>query len=422
MHRYLFRCSYTLIYYDVVEPLKNSDIQAFAEPDKEAKKRSKLLTECIQRACNDAGGWIPFSEFMNIALYQPGLGYYSGGLQKFGEKGDFITAPEVSAFFGQCLARQLYALFEDFNTLYGDDVSVIEFGAGSGTLAVDILLYLEKLGSLPEKYYIVELSAELQHRQQQTLRQKAPHLYQRLEWLTELPSDLPNVVVIANEVLDAMPVDCFRVTDKGSAVETLMIAVEDEKVVSKYLKIGNEISEKVETIQQRSELSLAHGYRSEMNPSIAGWLSAIEKISGRAVILLIDYGYTEAEYYHHDRVNGTLMCYYQHKAHDDFSWWPGLQDITAFVNFTDVAYCAVDLALQVSGYTTQAAFLLANGLSELHASEVTDDVQQQIKLSQQIKTLTLPSEMGDRFKVMALTKNYEEPLQGFSMLDLRNRL
>jgi SAM-dependent MidA family methyltransferase len=164
------------------------------------------------------------------------------------------------------------------------------------------------------------------------------------------------------------------------------------------------------------------GYRSEFNPSLDGWLAALFDIAERAIILLIDYGYSETEYYHPDRSQGTLMCYYQHKAHGDFTRWPGLQDITAFVNFTDVAYNAVDAGLDVSGYTTQAAFLLSNGLSDLHESQVTDDIQQQVKLSQQIKTLTLPSEMVERFKVLALTKNYEEPITGFSMLDLRNRL
>ncbi len=406
----------------MVEPLKNSDIQALAEPDKEAKQRSRLLVDRIRHACDDAGGWIPFSEFMNIALYEPGLGYYSGGLQKFGQKGDFITAPEVSAFFGQCLAKQLNEILRSMRNTC-EDVSVIEFGAGSGVLAVDILLALEKLQALPKKYFILELSAELQQRQQQTIRRQAAHLFDRVEWLSQLPSEMSGVVVIANEVLDAMPVECFRVSDDaGHAVETLMIAVEDENIVSKYLPTDRQLAEKIDLIQQRSELVLAGGYRSELNLSVEGWLCAIEKVSDRAVILLIDYGYNETEYYHPDRVNGTLMCYYQHKAHGDFSWWPGLQDITAFVNFTDVAYHAVDIDMQVTGYTTQAAFLLANGLSELHAEQVTDDIQQQVTLSQQIKTLTLPSEMGDRFKVMALTKNYDEPLRGFSMLDLRNRL
>ena len=408
----------------MVVPLKNSEIQAFAEPDTQAKERSRRLTECIKQACDQAGGCIPFSQFMNIALYEPGLGYYSGGLQKFGQKGDFITSPEVSALFGQCLANQLNELFYNFRQLSEDRLFIIEFGAGSGVLALDILLQLEKLDALPEKYFILELSAELQHRQKQTIRSKAPQLYDRVEWLDHIPPDLPNAVVIANEVLDAMPVDCFRVSDnEGSAeIATLMVAVEDERLISQYRVVEGDIDERVKEIQQRSEIELADAYSSELNPAITGWLSAIEKALDRAVILLIDYGYNEAEYYHPDRVTGTLMCYSQHKAHSDYFWWPGLQDITAFVNFTDVAYGAVDLGMQVSGYTTQAAFLLGNGLSELHASQVTDDVQQQIKLSQQIKTLTLPSEMGERFKVMALTKNYDEPLSGFAMLDLRNRL
>ncbi|MDT8283438.1 MAG: SAM-dependent methyltransferase [Gammaproteobacteria bacterium] len=394
-----------------------SHTQALAEPDGQAKERSQLVMQSIKRACASAGGWIRFSEFMNISLYQPGLGYYSGGLQKFGEQGDFITAPEVSSLFGQCLAGQVTDILQ--NMALGDEACIIEFGAGSGTLAIDILLRLEKLGLLPEKYLILELSAELQHRQQQTIKQKAVHLYDRVQWLNQLPDDVSKAVVIANEVLDAMPVECFSVSDKD--VQALMVGVEDEKLVTAYV-VDHEASEKIDSIKQRSEIVFTEDYGSEYNPAITGWLSALENKLEQAVILLIDYGYNEKEYYHADRSMGTLMCYYQHKAHSDYFWWPGLQDITAFVNFTDVAYGAVASGLEVSGYTTQAAFLLANGLFELHAEQVTDDAQQQIKLSQQIKTLTLPSEMGERFKVIALTKNYNEPLQGFSLLDLRNRL
>ena len=375
--------------------------------------------QCIKTACDQADGRIRFSEFMNIALYQPGLGYYSGGLQKFGEKGDFITAPEVSPLFGQCLAGQIAEIFQNMRATSDEKLFVIEFGAGSGVLAADILLRLEQLNERPEKYLILELSAELQDRQEKTIKKKAAHLSERVQWLQQLPDDVPNAVVIANEVLDAMPVECFRIN--AEKTETLMVSVEDEKPVSRYVA-DQSIAEKISTIQTRSEIELAEGYRSEFNPAIVGWLSALENRLSRAVILLIDYGYNEKEYYHPDRTEGTQMCYYRHKAHGDYLWWPGLQDITAFVNFTDVAYSAVDSGLDVAGYTTQAAFLLANGISDLHAEQVTDEVQQQIKLSQQIKTLTLPSEMGDRFKVMALTKNYDEALKGFSMLDLCNRL
>lgn len=416
----MFRYSYVLTYHYTVEPLINTSSNTLPEPDAESKQRSLLLCDRIRSACNRSDGSMRFSDFMNIALYEPGLGYYSGGLKKFGEKGDFITSPEVSPLFGQCLANQLAEILANFKKINNNKSYVIEFGAGSGVLAVDILLRLELLDFLPEKYFILELSAELKQRQKETIKEKAPHLLTRVQWLNYMPEKLTNAVVVANEVLDAMPVECFRVAE--NKIETLMVAMEDDRLFSHYAPATEEIIRKVSTIQQRSEITLPTGYCSEYNPAISAWLASIASGAENLVILLIDYGYNEQEYYHSDRDHGTLMCYYRHRAHDDFFWWPGLQDITAFVDFTDVAYSAVDLEMDVSGYTTQAAFLLSNGLAELHESQVTDDIKQQVALSQQIKTLSLPSEMGDKFKVMALTKNYEEPLVGFSMLDLRNRL
>ncbi len=362
---------------------------------------------------------------MNMTLYQPAIGYYSGGLQKFGQQGDFITAPEVSPLFGQCLANQIaegiQTLEKNIEQASADKAYVIEFGAGSGILAVDILLQLEKLDCLPEKYLIIELGSELKQRQKQTIRQKAGHLLKLVQWLDRLPQQLTNAVVVANEVLDAMPVESFRVANDGK-IESLMVGFEKDRLVSSYQTSNNNVVQKINNIERRSDIQFTKNYCSEYNPAIAGWLSALESRIKNLLILLIDYGYHEKEYYQAERVNGTLMCYYQHRAHDNFSWWPGLQDITAFVNYTDVAYGAIATGLEVSGYTTQAAFLLANGLPELHETQVTDDLQQQVKLSQQIKTLTLPSGMGERFKVMALTKNYDESLSSFSMLDLRNRL
>ena len=389
------------------------------EPADEAKQRSALLLKHIENACAQQGGWIRFSDYMNMALYQPGLGYYSGGLQKFGEKGDFITAPEVSPFFGQCLANQLDEIIQNMSAS-SEAVHILEFGAGTGVLAADILRRLEQLNNLPERYYILELSAELQHRQQQTIEEAVPELSDRVEWLSEVPDDLGSVIVIANEVLDAMPVELFEIG--ADHVSTLMVGVKDGSLVSRYMAADQATVETIEKIRQRSDIEFLPGYRSEYNPAVRGWLSMLAAKADSLVVLLIDYGYNETEYYHPDRVAGTMMCYYRHRAHDDAFWWPGLQDITAFVNFTDVAYAADSLSMGVAGYTTQAAFLLANGLSELHAEQVSDDVQRQVILSQQVKTLTLPTEMGERFKVMALTKNYDEPLKGFSMLDLRNRL
>lgn len=398
--------------------MKESGSKSLPEPSEAAKKRSFLLQERIRNSCES--GWMPFSDYMNIALYEPELGYYSGGLQKFGAKGDFITSPEVSPLFGQCLANQISEVIGSLKQKTTESCYVIEFGAGSGLLAVDILLQLDKLASLPEKYFILELSAELKLRQKETLRDKAPHLLELVEWLVCLPEKITNAIIVANEVLDAMPVECFKVNSEK--IESLMMGLEDGQLISRYMPAGTAVTRKIAEMQKRSEFTYPDGYCSEYNPAVYPWLSAIEQMIENAVILLIDYGYNELEYFHPDRSNGTLMCYYQHRAHDDFLWWPGLQDVTAFVNFTDVAYSATDLGMGVSGYTTQAAFLLANGLPELHESQVTDEVQQQVRLSQQVKTLTLPSEMGDRFKVMALAKNYHEPLKGFSMLDLRNRL
>lgn len=405
--------------------MRNFNTNTLPDPDETAKERSDLVVQCVEAACKKADGWINFSEFMNIALYQPNLGYYTGGLQKFGEKGDFITAPEVSPLFGQCLAFQLAEIIKNYRFETKQTVSVLEFGAGSGLLAIDILLQLELLGVLPDEYLIVELSAELKQRQQKTIKDKSAELFERVKWLDQLPDNLSNVVVVANEVLDAMPIESFKMT--SSNVESLVVGVKDNKIVSKYSSANETVQKTIVELQKRSEFQFPDNYCSEYNPAIQAWLSSIESAAERVVILLIDYGYNEQEYYHADRSEGTLMCYYQHRAHDDFSFWPGLQDITAFVNFTDVAYSAVDSGFDVAGYTTQAAFLLSCGLSDLHESQVSvddqqQDVQLQVKLSQQIKTLTLPSEMGDRFKVIALTKNYDEPLKGFSMLDLRNRL
>ena len=357
-----------------------------------------------------------------MALYEPGLGYYSGGLHKFGEAGDFVTAPEVSPLFGQCMAAQFVQITRQFSAGNHKPLCLLEPGAGSGRLAVDILQRLEQLACLPDTYYIIELSAELQQRQRRLLQESVPQLLDRVVWLTSVAQARAdsNMVVIANEVLDAMPLEVFRFN--AEQVESLRIVCRDGELRSRFTAAKDDVSNYLQAVRQRSVIDFPDGYQSEFNPAIKGWLQMFANHFEHLVMLLIDYGYNEREYYHPERTEGTLMCYYRHRAHSDFLWWPGLQDITAYVNFTDVAYGAEAVGLSVSGYTTQAAFLLASGLSELHAQQVSDDLQQQIKLSQQIKTLTLPSEMGERFKVMALTKGYDEPLSGFSMLDLRNRL
>lgn len=399
----------------MVEPLsKNTSVNTLPEPGAAEKQRSRELCELIAAACARSGGLIPFSEFMSLALYAPGPGYYSGGLQKFGAGGDFITAPEVSPLFARCLARQAADVL---TTLL--QPQVLEFGAGSGVMAADMLLELERLEALPDSYLILELSAELSQRQRETIERIAPHLLPRVHWLDSLPDSFSGVVV-ANEVLDAMPVECFRI--HGGRVESLMIGVADEKLRAEYAPAPPAIEQSVRLIEQRRGQPLPDGYCSEYNPQLPAWLQSIAAVMHSGLVLLIDYGYPVSEYYHEQRSNGTLMCHYHHRAHPDPLWYPGLQDITAFVDFSAVAHAAVEAGFDVSGYTTQAMFLLASGLPELHQAASSDDALQQLQLAQQVKTLTLPSEMGERFKVMALGRGLDQDLRGFSMQDYRSRL
>ena len=265
--------AYILTYTETVEPLLNSIPDTLPEPDADAKARSKQVQQCVVSACEQAGGKLRFPRFMEIALYQPGMGYYTGGLQKFGDKGDFITAPEVSPLFGQCLAKQIAQVLQGFENAGAKNSTLLEFGAGSGILAADILLALAELDTLPAKYLILELSAELQQRQQQKIKECAPQLYERVEWLTSIPDNLDNVVVIANEVLDAMPVECFRVS--GDEVQSLVIAQHEDGLVANYVKADAAVEQVIETIKQRSEIEFLSDYRSEYNPAIKPWLTEL---------------------------------------------------------------------------------------------------------------------------------------------------
>ena len=248
----------------------------------------------------------------------------------------------------------------------------------------------------------------------------ARHLLERVSWLDSMPQQTLEGVVIANEVLDAMPVECFCVKPEG--IEQLHIAERDGRLYADYVMADENMTEQVRAIEQRRQRSFDHGYCSEFNPAVKAWLAGIYSVLSRGVVLIIDYGYPQQEYYLDERISGTLVCHYQHRAHGDPLWYPGLQDITAFVDFSAVAHAADEAGFDVSGYTSQAMFLMGCGLPELHQSLVSDDPRQQLLLSQQVKTLTLPSEMGDKFKVMALTRNVDMHLIGFSMQDYRNRL
>jgi SAM-dependent MidA family methyltransferase len=383
-------------------------------PSPQELETSAELTRLIRREIEQAGGAIPFSRYMELCLYAPGLGYYSAGRQKFGPAGDFVTAPELTSLFGRCLASPCAAVLE---TLGGGDL--LEFGAGSGRLAVDLLGEMSAMNCLPGHYFILERSAELRQRQQETLQQHLPHLLDKVVWLDSLPDTGFRGVMLANEVLDAMSVERFRWT--GSTVECFDVAAAGDGFEwrTRPASAGREQA----VIQAlAAECDMAAGFVSEVNYALQPWLQAVADVLEGGMLLLIDYGYPRHEYYHAQRSAGTLMCHYQHRAHDDPLLWPGLQDITAHVDFTAVAEAAVAADLAVAGYTTQAWFLLDCGLDEfLQQAGPTDGVDY-MRQAQRAKTLILPGEMGERFKCIGLTRDLEQEIPGFRMQDMRARL
>jgi len=361
-----------------------------------------------------AGGSIPFSRFMELCLYAPGLGYYSAGHRKFGPGGDFVTAPEVSPLFGRCLARSCGTVLA---SLGGGDI--LEFGAGSGRLAIDLLGELAAMDCLPERYLILERSAELKARQQQAIRRQLPRLLDRISWIDNLAVTGFRGVMLANEVLDAMAVERFRWDGEAAA----LFYVRSEGDGFAWQQQSGETSEASARIAACvSDNTLSAGYISEFNTSLQPWLQTVAECLEQGLVLLIDYGYPQHEFFHPQRSSGTLMCHYRHHAHADPLLWPGLQDITAHVNFTAVAEAAVAAQLAVAGYTTQAYFLLDSGLEDFLLQSGPTDTVDYLQAAQQTKTLILPGEMGERFKCIGLTRGIEIPVPGFRLHDQRERL
>ena len=386
------------------------DISAtLPQPSTEECAHSEKLVALIRNEIASDGGAIGFARFMELALYAPALGYYSAGKQKFGDGGDFITAPELSPLFARCVARQCRQILVQL-----ERADILEAGAGSGALAADLLVELEMLGALPDRYFILELSAELRERQARTLKQKAPHLMPRVHWLDTLPDGEFRGVILGNELLDAMPVERFRIYDDG--IRQLHVGWENQKLVWKERPANEAICRRIQP------LGLPSGYTSEINFHAEAWVGSMARVLKRGVVLLIDYGFPHAEFYHPQRCQGTLMCHYRHRVHDNPLILVGLQDITAHVDFTAVAAAADKAGLSVLGYTSQAAFLLASGLDEIAAASDPENTRRHLELTQQIKKLTLPSEMGELYKVIALGRSVDPPLQGFQIQDRRGRL
>jgi SAM-dependent MidA family methyltransferase len=356
------------------------------------------------------GGWISFERFMEMALYEPGMGYYSAGATKLGRDGDFVTAPEISPLFSRCLAMQCA---EVLTQLGGG--SILELGAGSGVMAADLLLELAMQQCLPDRYLILEVSADLRARQRVTIEQRAPHLLDRVQWLDRLPEQLRGVV-LANEVLDALPVQRFSI--RGAQVNAIGVTWQLGQLDWSEVRADAHLEAAVRAIETASGEALPDGYRSELNQRIHPWLRGIAESLSAGVALFIDYGLPRRQYYRPERNEGTLLCHYRHRFHADPLFAIGVQDIGAWVDFTAVAEAGSDAGLRVAGFSTQAHFLIGCGIEHYLANLPDQLTVDRVQIARQAMVLTLPGEMGERFKVIGLAANYEYALRGFSTRDL----
>jgi len=380
---------------------------ALPEPTPEARAHSDRVVEHIRRDIAASGGWISFARYMELALYAPGLGYYSAGAKKLGKAGDFVTAPEISPLYGQTLARQVHEILRA-----GFD-EVLEVGAGSGALAATLLEELERSGKTPRNYLILELSADLRERSRDTLAARVPHLLERVAWLNRLPPAFSGIV-LGNEVLDAMPVHVVRV--QNGSVEEGGVGERSERLGWSWRLASGEL------LDAARALALPEGFRTEIPLAVRGFLRSLAGVLEKGVALFIDYGFPQKEYYHAQRREGTLMCHYRHHAHADPFFLPGLQDITSHVDFSAATAAARAGGLELAGYTSQAQFLVNCGITEVMSRTPAEDQAKFLPLANQANHLMSPAEMGELFKVIALGRGYPAPLLGFLEGDRRQAL
>jgi SAM-dependent MidA family methyltransferase len=377
-------------------------------PPPEAQALSDQLSALIANEINASGGWISFARYMELALYAPGLGYYSAGSRKLGSYGDFVTAPEISPLFARCLARQLAQLSQHgLNT-------VLELGAGSGALAAELVLEMDKLGRAPDAYLILELSADLRERQRVCIAERAPAQLERVHWIDVLPTGFEGVM-IANEVLDATPAHLVHVT--ADDIDEVGVITGDSETFTRARRIAQS-----DLLAVASSFDLPPDYETEINLTSRALVASLARVLTRGVAIFIDYGFPEREYYHPQRNRGTLMCHYRHHAHDDPFRLVGLQDITTHVDFSAIANAAQRGGAQVLGYASQANFLINCGIADLLAATPASDARTYAPLTSQVQKLTSPAEMGELFKVIALGKGVDAPLIGFARGDRSHTL
>ena len=365
-------------------------------PD-EAAHSARLLAALRDEIARE--GPLDFARYMERVLYAPGLGYYSAGRTKFGAAGDFVTAPELGSVFARCVARAL-------SPALGAGRCFLELGAGSGAFAAAALAEWERLGALPDEYLVLETSADLRERQAATLAERAPRLADRVRWLEAPPAAPWRGALFANEVVDALPVRlfCWRGeeglfaravdVDGGGALRIV------ERPADAALREAFAAA-----VEDPSELPVP--YVSEVVPNLDAWFAAVAGTLAEGVALFVDYGYPRREYYLPQRATGTLVCHYRHRAHADPLWMPGLCDLTAFVDFTALAGAGHAAGFEPACYASQARFLIAAGLAEVADTGAVADAAARLALAQEIRMLTLPGEMGERFKALALLRGFD---------------
>jgi SAM-dependent MidA family methyltransferase len=374
---------------------------ALPAPSPEAAAHSRLVAEFIATDILDSGGWIPFTRYMELALYAPGLGYYAAGSRKFGAEGDFVTAPEISPMFAKCLTLQARQVLD----MTGGDV--LELGPGSGALAADLFAELKALGAPPRNYFLLEVSPELRERQRALLAERHPQDLGRFTWLDSLPMRFRGLV-LANEVLDVVPFALVHreggeLRERGVILTDAGFAWEDQPMAEGDLK-------------RRAAAVFPPGdydYLSEIGLAAEGLVRTVGEMLEAGAAFFVDYGFPEREYYHPQRSMGTLRCHYRHRFHSDPFFLPGLQDITAHVDFTAMARAAEQGGAEVDGFTTQAHFLISCGLAVLVAQDDPEATLSRLKKTSGVHRLIDPSEMGELFKVLAIGKGLKGPLLGF---------
>ena len=377
--------------------------------DTASAAHSARVADHIREQIADAGGQISFAEYMHHALYAPGLGYYSAGATKFGEAGDFVTAPEISPVFAGVLARQCAEVFASL-----ERPSLLEVGAGSGRLACDLLKRLGELDVLPARFERLEVSPDLRDRQSSLLKSEVPDLTSRVSWLDRFPESITGAIV-ANEVIDALPVERFAIRADG--ISQLCVTSEDGSFTIAERAAPESLVSAIKEIEQDLGGPLPEGYVSDICLAAPAWIADIGRSLESGVAFLFDYGVGRREYYANDRSGGWLRCHFRHHAHNNALILPGVQDLTAWVDFSAVAAAAVDNGLEVAGYVTQAQFLIGGGLDDELSGFGELPIDAQLKLSGQVKLLTLPGEMGENFKCIGLSRGSVPQPTAFRLAD-----